>query len=365
MTEVSSISSESGSAHSALSPEPERKRFHARRAIGVVLFLAAAGYGIFGASAFNQYEASLIVVYAIAGLGQDWLTGRAGQVSLGAAALMAVGAFVTARLSQTSWAAFPLPILISAVCGGLVGILVGLTGLRFRGLYLALSTLALQFIVAFAAQQYQGTNAAGLSVSIPHLGSLQFGQGRNLLAMTIVVFALVALALSGLYRRAPGRVWAAIRQNEDAAAVAGVDVRRWKLVAFVGSSAVIAVAGSMYAYVIGIVSYVPFSLDLAVSILVVVFVGGLGSISGMLIGAVFVVLLPYWLQTLAGRLPLSGSVGSWLSTYSPELAVAIYGLALLVVLLFERHGVVGIIRRALAVVSRHLIRRPAAAGRTN
>ncbi|MGI5200182.1 branched-chain amino acid ABC transporter permease [Spirillospora sp. CA-108201] len=342
-------------------PRPSaRWRPQPRRLVAVLLFAVMAVYAVFVADEFGQYQASLIVVYAIAALGQDRLMGRAGQVSLGAAAFMAVGAYVTARLSETSWAVFPVPILLSAMAGGAIGLIVGVTGLRFRGLYLALSTLALQFVVGFAAKKYQGNNEAGLFTEIPHLGGISLEPGRNLVALLVVVLAVLALALGGLYRRAPGRAWAAIRQNEGAAAVAGIDVRRWKLLAFVGSSAVIAVSGSLYAYVLGVVNYVPFSLDLAVSILVIVFVGGLGTISGTVIGAAFVVLLPHWLQTLPGQVGGGGSFGTWLNDHSPELAVAVYGLALVLVLLFERDGVVGLVRRGVDAAANAASRRRAA-----
>lgn len=320
--------------------------------VAFALFAAAAADVLFGTSAFGQYEASLIAVYAIAALGQDWLMGRAGQVSLGAAAFMAIGAYSTGALDSASWAPFPVPTILAAILGGGVGLLVGITGLRFRGLYLALSTLALQFIVAFAGQRYQGSNEAGLNVPLPHLGPVNIGVGRGLLVMLLVVGGLVVVALRGMYDRAPGRAWAAIKQNEQAAAVAGVNVTKWKLLAFVGSSAVTAIGGSMYAYVVGNVTYVPFSLDLAISILAAVFVGGLGSISGSLIGAIIVVMLPTWLKDLASGLPASGGAGRWLAANSAELAIAIYGLVLLLVLLSGRGGVAGIVNSAVNRLSR-------------
>ena len=328
-----------------------------RRSTGVVVFLLVAVYVLFGASEFNQYEASLVLVFAVAAIGQDWLMGRAGQISLGAAAFMAVGAYTTARLSTESWAPFPLPTIISAAFGCVLGLIVGLTGLRLRGIYLALSTLALQFIVAFAAQEYQGSNQAGFVAATPKIGGFAFGTVQRLNQLMLVVLALVILGLGGLYRRAPGRAWSAIRQNEAAAAVAGVNVVRWKLLAFIGSSGVIAVAGSLYAFQASTVSYVPFSIDLAVSILVMVFIGGLGSMTGAIIGAVFVELLPNWIQQATNHFQGNAGLSSWLQTNSAELALAIYGLALLLVLIFERDGVVGILNRVASLVARQARRR--------
>jgi branched-chain amino acid transport system permease protein len=315
-----------------------------RRLLGVAVFLLLALYVVFGASAFNQYEAGLVLVFAVAALGQDWLMGRAGQISLGAAAFMAVGAFTTARISVDSWAPFPVPLIVSLILGGVIGLIVGITGLRFRGLYLALSTLALQFIIAFAAEKFQGSNEAGFVSKTPTLGGFAFDTVRRLDLLFVVVLGLALLLLGQLYRRAPGRAWSAIRQNEVAAAVAGVNVVRWKLLAFVGSSAVIAAAGSLYAYQASTVTYIPFNLNMAVSVLVMVFIGGIGSMTGAVIGAAFVELLPHWIQVLTDHFQGSGT-SSWLSSNSAELAVAIYGLALILVLLFERDGIVGLLNR--------------------
>jgi len=328
-----------------------------KRWLGAVVYVVVAAYILFGASAFNQYQASLVLVFAVAAIGQDWLMGRAGQISLGAAAFMAVGAFTTARISNESWAVFPLPIIISAVFGCVLGLVVGLTGLRLRGLYLALSTLALQFIVAFAAERYQGSNEAGLTAAVPALGGFKFASVQRLNLLFLVVLALVVLGLGGVYRRAPGRAWAAIRQDEAAAAVAGVDVVKWKLLAFVGSSGIIAVAGSLYAYQAATVTYIPFDISLAVSILVMVFIGGLGSMTGAIIGAVIVELLPNWLQSITNQVQGGSGLSSWLQTNHAELALAIYGLALLLVLIFERGGIVGLLNRLLTLTVRIARRR--------
>lgn len=338
-----------------------RRQRRLRAGVAAGLFALVALDIAFRAGAFVQLEATLVVVYAIAALGQDLLMGRDGQISLGAAAFMAIGAFVTAGLDPASWAPFPVPLVLSALAGGVVGLGVGFIGLRFRGLYLALATLALQFIVAFAGQRYQGVNSGGMVVGIPHIGSLSLGSGRGLFLMLVVVLVLVILALSGIYGRAPGRAWAAIRQGEEAAAVAGVDVTKWKLLAFVSSSALTALGGSLYAYVIGTVSYVPFSLDLLISILTIVFVGGLGSISGALVGSVFVVMLPHWLNSLAAQVSSTSGFGSWLSSNAAELSIAVYGLALMVVLLFERGGLVGIVNRVLDAGRRRVAARHAVA----
>jgi len=312
---------------------------------GPALFVVVALFVIYGQSGYGLYQASIVLVYCVVALGQEWLTGRAGQISLGAAAFMAIGAFVGARTAQQSWAPFPLPLLAAALAGGLVGIVIGLSSLRFRGLYLALSTLALQFFVQFAALEYQGGNQGGVVPPIPKLFGYEFSEGRPFVILMVVIVGLLLLLLRGMYSRAPGRAWAALRQSEVASAVSGVDVMRWKLAAFAGSSAVIAVGGCLFAYLTGSATYQPYTIYLTVSVLVMVFVGGTGSMVGALLGAVLVGLLPYWIQDIGNEFADNPSVYAWFSVHGATLAIAVYGLALLLVLVFEREGLYGLLRR--------------------
>jgi branched-chain amino acid transport system permease protein len=328
---------------------------------GLLVYVVLAVLLLETSGTLDLYEASLVLVYAIAAVGQDWLVGRAGQISLGAAAFLAIGAYATAQSAGHSWAPFPVPLIVAAAFGGAIGVIVGISGLRFKGLYLALSTLALQFIVAYAVQQDQGLNLAGFVVPEPHLWGIVFSAGRSFDLLLLVILGALMLVMNGMYRRAPGRAWSAIRQNEEAAAVAGVNVVRWKLVAFTGSSMVTAVAGGLLAYQQGRVTYQPFTLDLAVSVLVMVFVGGVGSLWGVVAGATLVMLLPYWLQNLTGALSNVGSISSWLVTNQSEVASAVYGLALVLVLLYERRGLAGLVRR-VALLARRLILRLREAG---
>jgi branched-chain amino acid transport system permease protein len=312
---------------------------------GIILYACISAYLLLGTSTLTQYEISLVLVYAVAAIGQDWLMGRAGQISLGVAAFMLIGSFTTAQTAGATWAPFPVPLIVSAAVGGIIGLIIGVSGLRFRGLYLALSTLALQFIVSYLAEEYQASNQAGYTVATPKMLGVTFTQGRPFDFLLLLILGLLMLAMQGLYSRAPGRAWAAIRQNESAAAVAGVNVRQWKLAAFIGSSAVTAVAGGLLAYQVGQVSYEPYTLDLTISVLIMVFVGGLGSQWGAVMGATLVIFLPNWLQDLTLRLSDLPALSSWLASNESQVSDAIYGLALLLVLLFQRKGIVGVIER--------------------
>jgi branched-chain amino acid transport system permease protein len=307
-------------------------------------------------NAVYTYELSIVLIYVLAAIGQDWLIGRTGQASIGAAAFMAVGAFTGARIAAAPWGYFPLPLIGALLVGGAVGLVTGITGLRFRGLYLLLATLALQFIISFCAQEYQG-QSGGLAVPPAHIGGIQFSSSQAFSVVELIVIVIVMVLLGGLYKRAPGRIWNAIRQDELAAAVAGIDTRRWKLAAFVGSSAVTAMAGALLAYQAQIVTYATFSLDMAIAILVMVFVGGQGSMLGAILGAALVELLPFELQRISTSTAVSmPSLSSWLSTNASTVDDAVYGFVLLLVLLYERDGLVGLGGRTVHAVKAGLAR---------
>jgi branched-chain amino acid transport system permease protein len=300
---------------------------------------------------FIVFQATLITIYALVALSQEWLFGRAGQISLGAAALMGIGAYTTALASEHSGFPFPLPTVLSVLAGALVGLVISVPGLRFRGLYLMLTTLALQFIVSFLGQDIEGTaHESGYTVNIPQwLTNPQW-----MLLLCLVLLAVVMLLLDGMYRSAPGRAWSAIRQNEVAAAVLGVSTVKWKILAFTGSSAICALGGSLYAINLGNVDYNSFSLQLGLTIVVIVFVGGVGRIFGAIVGAVFIGYLPVLLDDMSGWFPADSTASAWLQTNEPLVASAIYGFLLLIVLLFERGGIAELLARLIGFGRRRI-----------
>jgi branched-chain amino acid transport system permease protein len=316
------------------------------------LLAALAVWVLVSNSAVWMTEMEVILVYAIAALGQDWLIGRTGQVSVGVSAFLAVGAFTTARVAEQSWGQFPVALIASGVGGGLLGLLVGSIGLRFRGLYLILGTLALQFIVSFAAQEYQG-HQASLLVPTARLGSVHMpADSRSFGVAELIILALVLLLLWGMYSRSPGRTWQAIRTDQLAAAVTGIEVTRWKLTAFVGSSVLTSIAGCLLAYQTQVVGYETFSLGLAITVVVMVFIGGQATLLGSLIGATLVMLLPFELQRIGNNAENSfPSLSNWLSKNVGSLDQAVYGALLLAVLVFEPRGVVGVGRRIISATT--------------
>lgn len=297
-------------------------------------------------SSFQLYVGGVVIIYAISALGLEWLMGRTGQVSLGNAALMAVGAYATAIVAPEPWAPFPVPIVVATLIGAVIGLVVGLPALRLRGIYLALATLALHFIVVFAADRYQKDTEqiSGLPVPVAEIGGMRFVQGRSFFALLAIVLAAVVLMLANLYRHSPGRLWMSIRESELGASTLGVAVTRWKLTAFVGSSALIAFSGSLLAYYNRSVSWETYSLDLAISFIVMIILGGMGWMSGAMLGAALVTVLPYVIRGISDRIPDGTALGSWLAENIYHLNYGLYGIVLILVLLYRPEGLAPALR---------------------
>lgn len=278
--------------------------------------LLAIGFGVIPFVG-NEYWFNAVLIpfltLSLAALGLNILTGYTGQLSLGSAAFMAVGAFAAYNFSLR----IPgIPLLLSFVLGGLtaagIGVLFGLPSLRIKGFYLIVSTLAAQFFVQWALTKFgwfSNYNPSGV-ISAPRLEIL--GQdfsspvGRYLLTLFIVV-VLVWVA-NNLVRSETGRNWMAVRDMDTAAAVIGIPIFRTKLLAFAVSSFYCGIAGVLWAFAyLGTVE--PHGLDLnrSFQILFIIIIGGMGSILGNFLGAAFIVLFPILLSNLAGSY-LSGLI---------------------------------------------------------
>lgn len=254
-----------------------------------------------------------LLVFALAGMGLNLLTGYAGQLSLGSAAFMAVGAFATYNLELRVPG---LPLLLSLVGAGLiaalVGVLFGLPSARIKGFYLIVSTLAAQFLVEWIFTKFawfSNDSSSGV-ITAPPLQILghDFSDPRGRYLLTLGIVVTLTLLANNIVASAIGRNWMAVRDRETAAAVGGIPVLRAKLLAFGISSFYLGIAGALWAFTyLGTVEPHGFDLHRSFQILFIVIIGGLGSIAGNYLGAAFVVLLPIALSHLAGSL-LAGMV---------------------------------------------------------
>jgi branched-chain amino acid transport system permease protein len=307
--------------------------------IGIVLLLATAFFVVPLVATPYLFSAILIpfLIFSLAALGLNILTGYAGQVSLGSAAFMAVGAFGAYNF-MLRIPGIPLlaAFILGGLCAALLGILFGLPSLRVRGFYLAASTLATQFFVVWAltkVQWFTNYSSSGV-ITAQKLDILGFAfdtpMKKYLLVLGIVV--LLALLAKNLVRSNLGRCWMAVRDMDVAAEVIGIRLMHTKLLAFAVSSFYCGVAGALYAYAyLGTVEPEAYSLDLSFRILFMVIIGGLGSIMGSFLGAAFIVLLPTVLNVLAHGLGISTAVAS-------HLELMVFGALIIFFLIVEPHG---------------------------
>jgi branched-chain amino acid transport system permease protein len=247
------------------------------------------------------------LILSLAALGLNILTGYAGQLSLGSAAFMAVGAFATYNFMIR----IPgIPLLLALVLGGLmaalVGILFGLPSLRIKGFYLAVATLAAQFFIEWALTKFGWfTNYSSSGViSAPEMQvfGIVIDSAAKKYLFTLAIVALLTLAAKNMVRSSLGRSWMAVRDMDVAAEVIGIPILKTKLLAFAISSFYCGIAGALWAFVLlGTVDPQAFDLHRSFQVLFMIIVGGVGSILGSYLGAAFIVLLPIVLN-LIGQL---------------------------------------------------------------
>jgi branched-chain amino acid transport system permease protein len=310
--------------------------------VSLAVFAAALTVFPFFASPFQLDLACQVFLAAIGSLSLMLLTGYAGQISLGHAGLLAAGAFTAGILFRETGAPFWITLPAAAAVGALLGVVFGLPSLRLRGLYLAVSTLALHFVVVYLGGEYETRRgfSTGIVIDPPQLGDIVL-DGRSWYFMLLIAAAATLLLSLNLLRSRTGRAWQAIRARETVAEALGIGIAGYKLLAFVISSAITAVAGALFAYYRGFVSVEAFSLFLTIQYVAMIIIGGMGSLLGALLGAVFVTLFPYWIESALFMLPGA-------QRYAGEVFAvnyAAFGLAMILFLIFEPLGLVGIWHR--------------------
>ncbi|WP_288079028.1 branched-chain amino acid ABC transporter permease [Pseudomonas sp.] len=290
----------------------ERRTFRLRQdRVGLWLLLGFAFIAVPWLGNDYWFSAILLplLVLSLAGLGLNLLTGYAGQLSLGAAAFMAVGAFAAYNLQLRVPG---LPLLVSFALGGVIAALVavafGLPSLRIKGFYLLVATLAAQFVVEWVLTRFSwftNDNASGVITSPPLLiAGLDFSSPRGRYLLTLTVVVVLFWLGKNLVRSELGRNWMAVRDMDTAASVIGIRLFKAKLLAFAISGFYLGVAGSLWAFAyLGTVEPHGFDLSRSFQVLFIIIIGGLGSVLGNVLGAAFIVLFPILLANLFGLLP--------------------------------------------------------------
>lgn len=292
--------------------------------------------------------ANQVAIASMGAIALTMLLGVAGQLSLGSAAFMGVGGFTAAVFAvQELQLPFLLVLVLGALAGAVVALILGLIALRIRGFYLVLATIALVYIVAFLFMQYQNHTAGpgGFIMPPARIGGWSPVDPQSWYPLLVVIAVVTTILASNLRRSRSGRAWSAIKDRDIAAAILGVNVTKMKLLVFVVTSVVIGVEGVLYAYYVGVVTNETYTVDLSVQYVAMIVIGGLGSIPGAILGAVYVTAIPYVVRNIVDALPswFPGYDSITNSTFSIQLVI--YGLSIIAFMRIAPNGLIELVRR--------------------
>ncbi len=265
---------------------------------------------------------SQVLIFSIAALGLNVLIGYAGQISIGHAAFMALGAYLSAILTKNFNFPFLITIFLAGGFSGLFGLILGFPALRLKGFYLAIATMAFGVAVEkiVAASDYLGGHTGMTNVPNPDLFGISISTDLGKYYLIVVVTVLLFLFAHNILKSKTGRAFKAIRESEFAARSSGINISKYKLIAFIISAVYGGVAGALYAHTINYIAPTDFALGLSINLLAMIVVGGLASLSGNVIGTILMVAIPFLFSRI--NLPMS----------------IIFGVMLIVVVLFFPRG---------------------------
>jgi len=287
---------------------------------------------------FAEYllaQLTFILIYGVVGLGLMLLAGYTGLFSIGHAAFLGVGAYTEVALTGMG-VPFPLAMVISGVLAAATGVVVGLPALRVKGIYLGIATLSFGFIVAEVFARWESVTGgnAGKSVGSPQMFGWAADTGTSFYFVCLVTAVLATLGVANLLRSPTGRAFVAIRDSEISAQSMGIHLAYYKTLSFAISAALAGIGGALYAHQIRFVSPDQFDIIQSIDLLLMVVIGGLGSIHGAFLGAIFLIGLPQLIAAVKDYLPpLIGQ--------APGLKAVVYGAVLVAFVLFEPLGLYG------------------------
>jgi branched-chain amino acid transport system permease protein len=292
----------------------------------------------------NSYALSfltIILITVVGALGLNILTGYTGLISLGHVGFLVTGAYAYAVLVSR----YGLPPLVGFLGAGIIpalaSLVVGAPSLRLKGLYLAITTLAFSFIINTVILEARTvTNGArGIAVQRPEIFGVSFDSDTAFTQLCLGFAILTLFATLNIRRSRVGRAFVAIRDNDTAARVMGVNLHAYKLFAFVTSAFITGLAGALYGIYLSFVSVEGFPFLLSIEALAILIVGGLGSALGAVLGTVLIVLLPEATRLLLSL--FSAQMDALFSTGAQELKSMLYGLVIILFLRFQPRGLVG------------------------
>ena len=310
--------------------------------IGVgVVFLALAPLTL------DEYYISilnLILIAVVGAIGLNILVGYTGQISIGHAAFMSVGAYTAANLitqAPAPFSSFWIAIPAGGLMAALIGAIVGIPSLRIKGLYLAIATLAAQLIIEWTINHVpaiSGGAQASIVVPRPYFFGAELSTNHELYFFLMAFVVLAIVGALNLMRSRIGRAFIAIRDQDIAAEIIGINIFRYKLLAFAISSFYAGVTGVLYTYYLGIANYEQFQITVSIDYLAMIIIGGLGSILGSIFGAIFITLMPIALrlamENFGSLLFEEGDLLNWIS----NLRLILFGSLIILFLIVEPEG---------------------------
>jgi branched-chain amino acid transport system permease protein len=298
----------------------------------LLLLMLAAPY------LFAEYwlaQLTFVLIYSIAGLGLMLLAGFTGLFSMGHAAFLGVGAYTHTVLTNMG-VPFPLALASAAVLSALVGIVVGLPALRVKGIYLGIATLSFGFIVEEVLARWESVTGgnAGIRIEKPNLFGWVMESGDHFYYLCLAITVAATLGILNLLRSPTGRAFVAIRDSEISAQSMGIHLAYYKTLSFSLSAALAGVAGALYAHKLQFISPDQFNILQSIDLLLMIVIGGVGSVHGAFLGAIFLISMPQMISMAKDFLPTA--VGQ-----APGLQSFVYGLVLVAFVLFEPMGLYG------------------------
>ncbi len=280
-------------------------------------------------------QLTFVLIYSVVGLGLMLLAGFTGLFSLGHAAFLGVGAYTQAALTHAG-APFPIALATAGLLSAAVGMVVGLPALRVKGIYLGIATLAFGFIVeeVFARWESVTGGNAGIHLKAPDLFGWKLESADSFYGLCLVITVIATLGVLNLLRSPTGRAFVAIRDSEISAQSMGIHLARYKTMSFALSAALAGIGGALYAHKLRFISPDQFNILQSIDLLLMVVIGGLGSVHGAFLGAIFLITMPQVISL--GKDYLPAAIGQ-----APGLQGVVYGAVLIAFVLFEPMGLYG------------------------
>jgi branched-chain amino acid transport system permease protein len=298
----------------------------------LALFLIAAPWVV---AEYWLAQLTFVLIYAVVGLGLMLLAGFTGLFSMGHAAFLGVGAYTEAVMVNAG-VPFPLALVCAGLFSAIAGVIVGLPALRVKGIYLGMATLSFGFIVeeGIARWEHMTGGNAGLSVNPPAMLGWTLDSTEEFYFLCLLVAVGATLAILNLLRASTGRAFVAIRDSEISAQSMGIHLARYKTLSFALSAALAGIGGALYAHKIQFLSPDQFNIIQSIDLLLMVVIGGLGSVHGAFLGAIFLIVMPQLIAVGKDFLPeaIAGATG---------LQGTVYGMVLIAFVLFEPMGLYG------------------------